>query len=104
MARHTKYLKKMLEEFNSGKDEVISPDKLVKIQRKDNHIFVYHYDTIILVVSEVGDLPYLTEDGMSVALGEYAYSQSDARIINQVMENYELDYTAHTHKGELYLE
>lgn len=97
MSRHTKYIQKMLNDLDNGIDEVVSPDRLVKFLRiYDVHenLCVYHYGTLIMTMWENG----------YVKIGEGAYSDTDVRIINQVLEHYKMEVVAHRKKDVIYLE
>ena len=110
MARHTKYIQNMLRDYDCGELIVVSPDKLVKICADKTYngtrcTKVYHYDTLILTVfnDKSGVTP--CKNGCSITLGENAYSQTDCRIINQVLENYHIELRAHWRKtNSIYLE
>ena len=112
MSRHTKYIQEMLKKLEQGYEYVESPNKLVTIHRgcrKTLHnptklvqyIEVYHYGTLILTISYDDSLRYISYNGKSFVIGEFAYSPTDARIINQFIEKYVPGWTAHSRKGEV---
>ena len=89
----------MLNDLDNGMSEVISPDKLVKfVKGYDNYDYewlkVYHYGSLILT---------LYENGCHMVGGD-AYSDTDVRIINQVLEHYKIEKVAHRHKDYVFLE
>lgn len=96
MSRHTKYIQKMLNDLDNGVNEVLSPDKLVKFKYYTclDVLVVEHYGTIILTIAKDED----------AQVGRDAYSDTDVRIINQVLEHYKFDVVAHRHKDCIYLE
>ena len=99
----------MLDMFHNGYNEVKSPDHLVKITRHMEEICgrfvqvvkVFHYETLILILYKCDCARHISKSGWSFNIGEYAYSPTDARIINQLLERYAPEYTAHSRKGEV---
>lgn len=95
MSRHTKYIQKMLDDLDNGNDYVESPDKLVSFKRVPLlYLNIYHYGTLILTIYCDGE----------IEIGAGAYSDTDVRIINQVLEHYKMEKIAHRHKDDVYLE
>lgn len=109
MSRHTKYIQNMIKELESGKIDVISPDKLVMAEVKYKYICnkytkfirVYHYGSLILEICYRDALRYISKNGRSFTITINAYSPTDARIINQFIEFYAPGYIAHSRKGEV---
>ncbi len=112
MSRHTKYIQEMIRKLEQGYEFVESPDKLVTVRRGCctthrnptkivQYIEVCHYGTKILTISYDDSLRYISYNGRSFVIGEYAYSVTDARIINQFIEKYVPGWTAHSRKGEV---
>ena len=109
MARHTKYMQAMLRDLENGQDIVKSPDGLVEITHTNEKICgkmamcikVYHYGTHILSIYDIPCGRHIEGDGWSFTIGEGAYSPTDARIINQVLEKYIPGIVAHSRKGEV---
>lgn len=87
----------MLNDLDNGENVVISPDKLVKFERITDEyecLKVFHYGTLILTLWENG----------WIEIGKYAYSDTDVRIINQVLEHYKIEKVAHRKKDTIYTE
>lgn len=113
VSRHTKYIQKMLKEFDTCDSYVESPDKLVMFRRIKNiykindkaktvdTIEVLHYGTLILTIAYDSVLTHVINENLSYEIGEYAYSYTDCRIINQVLEKYVPGVVAHCIKGEI---
>lgn len=114
MSRHTKYIQKMLREFADYTTSYIeSPDRLVmfrcmskpyKVGNEIKNIWtieVLHYGTIILTIAYSNVLRKVVSDSLSYEIGIDAYSYTDCRIINQVLEKYVPGVVAHCIKGEI---
>lgn len=109
MSRHTKYIQEMLDKLDSGFNYVKSPDEHVTFKRYNlmlcgkltTMIAVHHYGTLILTIAYSDALKHVGTNGNSFEIGEFAYSTTDARIINQVLDRYVPGYVAHSRKGEV---
>ena len=109
MSTHTKYMQEMLDKLDNGYAHVVSPDKLVSIDRKCERIcgkitqviYMYHYGTEICKIAYNDSLNHVGTNGRSFVIGEGAYSPTDARLINQLLEKYVPGFVAHSRKGEV---
>lgn len=114
MSRHTKYIQKMLKEFADYTTSYVeSPDKLVMFRCTNKPYYypdeikyvwtieVLHYGSIILKIAYGNVLRKVVSDSLSYEIGIDAYSYTDCRIINQVLEKYVPGVVAHCIKGEI---
>ena len=112
MVAKTKYIQEMLNKLDNGSEIVTSPDGNTTISRYcekvcgklTNCISVHHYGTLILVVAYTDCYKHISKNGRSFMIGEGAYSPTDARIINQVLDRYVGGYVAHSRKGEVIID
>lgn len=109
MVRKTKYIQEMIKQLDNGTEYVTSPDKVVTMDRYTRKvcgkltdtIHCWHYGTRILTITNNDSLKHIGENGWSFIIGELAYSITDARIINQLLERYVPGFIAHSRKGEV---
>ena len=109
MSRHTKYIQEMIRQMDNGAEYVRSTDKLVTIEKSVvkecgkfvDEIYCWHYGTRILTIVSNDSLRHVGKNGWSFSIGEFAYSPTDARIINQLLERYVPGFVAHSRKGEV---
>lgn len=112
MVAKTKYIQEMLNKIDNGAERVVSPDGNTIIWRGceligtniTNVIWVYHYEVKILTVAYSKGLRHVSKNGRSFVIHNNAYSVTDARIINQVLDRYVGGYVAHSRKGEVIID
>ena len=112
MVAKTKYIQEMLNKIDNGAGWVLSPDGNTTIMRGcelignniTNVIWVFHYGVKILTVAYSKALRHISKNGRSFMIGEGAYSPTDARIINQVLDRYVGGYVARSRKGEVIID
>ena len=109
MVQKTKYIQDMLKMLDTGAEHVENYEGTVSIKRGCTFmcnklvqcITVYHYGTLILEIIYCDAYQHVGKNGRSFNIGEFAYSITDARIINQVLEKYVPGFVAHSRKGEV---
>ena len=109
MVQKTKYIQEMLDKLENGAERVVSPDHATVIERRCTfmcnkwvqEIVVYHYLSRILEIIYCDAYQHVGKNGRSFNIGEFAYSITDARIINQILDRYVPGFKAHSRKGEV---